>query len=60
MPPVAAIFRRTSDSKFEDLRNRIQKIGLDAAQLVYDGHKFASGWIPKYENVSFSATRWDP
>jgi len=48
---VAAYLSPYKDSKFEDLRNRIQKIGLDAAQLVYDGHKFASGWIPKYENV---------
>ena len=48
---VAAYLSPYKDSRFEDLRNRIQQVGLDAAQLIYDGHKLASGWIPRYENV---------
>ncbi|MGC9158503.1 MAG: hypothetical protein ACP5FH_05885 [Terracidiphilus sp.] len=48
---VAAYLSPYKDSRFEDLRNRIQKVGLDAARLIYDGHTLASGWIPKYEKV---------
>ncbi len=48
---VAAYLSPYKDSKFEDLRNRIQKVGLDAAELIYDGHELPSGWIPKYEKV---------
>jgi len=39
------------DSKFDDLRGRIQQVGLDAAQLIYDGHKLPSGWVPAYRRV---------
>jgi hypothetical protein len=39
------------DSKFEDLRHQIQQRGLDLASLVYDGHEFPSGWIPRYNEI---------
>ena len=39
------------DSKFEKLRSDIQQVGLDAANLIYEGYKLPSQWIPKYEKV---------
>jgi hypothetical protein len=39
------------DSKFDELRHRIQQVGFNAASLVYDGHTWPSGWIPNYEKV---------
>ncbi len=39
------------DSKFEDLRHQIQQRGLELANLVYEGFKLPSGWIPRYETI---------
>jgi hypothetical protein len=39
------------DSKFEKLRSAIQQVGLDAANLIYEGYKLPSKWIPKYDKV---------
>ena len=39
------------DSKFEKLRSDIQQVGLDAANLIYEGYNLPSNWIPKYEKV---------
>jgi hypothetical protein len=39
------------DSKWEDLRHRIQQRGLDIACLVYEGYKLPSGWIPRYDRI---------
>ncbi len=50
---VAIYLSPYKDSRFEDLRNRIQKVGLDAAQLIYDGHTLPGGWIPCYEKIVF-------
>jgi hypothetical protein len=48
---VAAYISPYKDSKFEDLRNQIQNVGMDAAQLIYDGHKLPFGRIPEYQKV---------
>lgn len=42
------------DSKWEDLRGKIQQVGLDAAHVVFEGHSY-TGWIPKYERIVFVA-----
>ncbi len=39
------------DSKFEKLRTSIQQVGLDAANLIYEGYKLPSKWIPKYDKI---------
>jgi hypothetical protein len=39
------------DSKFDELRDKIQQVGQDAVQLIYDGYKLPSGWIPKYDRI---------
>lgn len=39
------------DSKFEKLRTSIQQVGLDGANLIYEGYKLPSKWIPKYDKV---------
>ncbi len=39
------------DSKFEKLRAEIQQVGMDAANLIYEGYKLPSKWIPKYERI---------
>jgi hypothetical protein len=60
---VAAYLAPYKDSKFDELRGAIQKVGLDAARLVYYGSKPATGaekapaettnaaWIPDYKNI---------
>ena len=39
------------DSKWDELRGKIQQVGLDAGNLIYQGYKLPSGWIPKYDRV---------
>lgn len=39
------------DSQFEKLRSDIQQVGLDAANLIYEGYKLPSKWIPEYEKI---------
>lgn len=48
---VAIYLSPYKDSRFQDLRNRIQKVGLDAAQLIYEGHRLPGGWMPRYEKI---------
>jgi len=50
---VAAYLAPYKDSKFEKLRGDIQKVGLDAARLIYYGSRdpAAAGWIPDYKKI---------
>jgi hypothetical protein len=48
---VVAYLSPYKDSKFDELRHQIQQVGLDAANLVYNGYKLPSGWIPEYKRV---------
>ena len=64
---VAAYLAPYKDSKFDELRSAIQKVGLDAARLIYYGNKHTAGaekappetpnaeWIPDYQNIVFVA-----
>jgi hypothetical protein len=42
------------DSKWDDLRSKIQQVGLDAGRLILDGHTYTQ-WIPKYEKIVYVA-----
>jgi hypothetical protein len=48
---LAAYLSPYKDSKFDDLRNQIQQVGLDVANTIYEGCEFSSGRIPAYEKV---------
>jgi hypothetical protein len=50
---VAAYLSPYKDSKFEKLRGEIQKVGLDAARLIYYGglDPVARYWVPDYRNI---------
>ena len=61
---VAAYLSPYKDSKFEELRSQIQKVGMDAARLIYYGNRPTPGaeeaprvaeakWIPDYQNIVF-------
>jgi hypothetical protein len=64
---LAAYLAPYKDSQFDELRGAIQKVGLDAARLIYYGSKptpaaekspaepSASPWIPDYGNIVFVA-----
>ena len=51
---VVAYISPYKDSKFEELRNQIQKIGFDMGKLILDGHEF-SKWIPEYQRIVYVA-----
>jgi hypothetical protein len=42
------------DSKWDELRSKIQQVGLDAGRLILDGHAYTR-WIPKYEKIVYVA-----
>jgi len=42
------------DSKWDELRSKIQQVGLDAGRLILDGHAYTR-WIPKYEKIVYIA-----
>jgi hypothetical protein len=48
---LAAYLSPYKDSKFDELRNRIQQVGLDAANLIYEGFKWPYSRIPEYKRV---------
>jgi len=48
---VAAYLSPYKDSKFYELRNQIQQVGLDAANLIYEGFKWPHSRIPEYKKV---------
>jgi hypothetical protein len=62
---VAGYLSPYKDSKFEELREAVQKVGMDAARLIYYGSKPTPGaadaapkiaeaeWIPDYQNIVF-------
>jgi hypothetical protein len=64
---VAAYLSAYKDSKFEELRSQIRKVGLDAARLIYWGSNPPTGGgnppiaapiaaaIPDYQNIVFVA-----
>jgi len=51
---LVAYSRRTKTGKWEDLREKSSRLGLDAAHVVFEGHSY-TGWIPKYERIVFVA-----
>ncbi|MGD0731046.1 MAG: hypothetical protein ABR956_07265 [Terracidiphilus sp.] len=48
---LAAYLSPYKDSKFDELRGQIQQVGLDVANLIYEGFKWPDSGIPKYEKV---------
>ncbi|MEO8725986.1 MAG: hypothetical protein ABI383_07645 [Acidobacteriaceae bacterium] len=48
---VAAYISPYKDSKFEQLRHQIQKVGLDAAKVIYGFTQNPAGAVPYYKRV---------